>query len=622
MRRTLRIAGAAVLLAALAVAGAEMAGWPGLAPHWVGQFAPGLGLALDPGTRIHLIFRPRLLAPSVTVMREGRTLAQARGLELRWAWGDVWRWHVEDAPLRLRAVHAEQLELSWVRDAAGRSNWQSGTKPASEPTPVPVIESLLIRRGSAHISDAPLQLQADATFNTEADGNWRAQVDGVLRDQRLALQAQASAGVALLSAERDQQPPAQVQATLSQARSRIHFEGTAASLLDARALDGRIEVSGPSMAAVGRPLGVTLPATPPFKLQGHLRHADGLWTLADAQATVGRSQLAGDFKFDTRKERHLLSGELRGGPLLLADLGPAVGTDARPSRAGRVLPDRPLDIPSLARMDAALDIHLSALDLGSSAFAPLAPVSARLELQDSLLSLHTLQAGIAGGSLSGDTSLNARVEPPQWQAALKLQGVSLEHWLRKEKALTGKLNAEAHVQGLGRSTAALLGSLNGDVSASLHDGSMSHLTTELMGLDVAQGLGIWLRGDDALALNCARLEGRFKSGVLRPRFAVVDNRDSRIELSGQLSLSTEQLALRAVTSPKDFSPLTLRAPLRVQGTLADPRVALEGKALGGRAMVAIALGLLTPPAALLAFVDPGEKLPPLQCGVHGSAPAG
>ncbi len=621
MRSTLRIVAVLALLAVLAVAAAEWAGWPGLAPRLAARFVPALGLALDPGTRVHLIVGPRLLAPSVTVVREGHTLAVAESLELHWAWSDIWRWRRDNEPLRLRQVQAEQLDLAWARDAAGHSNWQSGHKPAGEPTPLPTIDSLLIRRGSARIDDAPMQLQAEARFNTEANGHWHAQVQGMLRGQALALQAEASAGLALLSAQQEQPVPAKVQATLSQANSRIHFEGTASSLLDARALDGRLDVRGPSLAAVGMPLGVTLPATPPFTLQGHLQHVTGVWTLGNAQATVGRSRLAGDFKFDTRPARHFLSGELRGGPLLLADLGPAVGTDAAPSRAGRVLPDRPLDISSLSRMDAALNIRLSELDLGSAALAPFAPVNARLELNNSLLSLHEVQAGVAGGQLSGDTTLNARVDPPQWQAALKVQGMSLERWLRKTKALGGKLQAEAHVRGQGRSTAAWLGSMNGDVSAALQDGSLSHLTTELMGLDLAQGLGVWLRGDDALSLNCARLEGRFTAGVLQPRFAVVDSRDSRTEVGGSVNLGTEQLALRAVTKPKDFSPLTLRAPLRVEGTLGDPRIALEGKALRGRAIAAIALGALAPPAALLAFIDPGEKLPPLQCGVHAATPA-
>jgi uncharacterized protein involved in outer membrane biogenesis len=171
------------------------------------------------------------------------------------------------------------------------------------------------------------------------------------------------------------------------------------------------------------------------------------------------------------------------------------------------------------------------------------------------------------------------------------------------------------VQGRGRSVAELLGSLNGPVQLRLENGSVSHLLTEAMGVDVAQGLGLLLRGDKNLPLNCARLDGRFAGGLLRPRTALIDNHDSRIDLDGRISLKDETLDLRLVAHPKDFSPLTLRAPVRLQGSLAEPRVALEGKRLGGRAVAALALGSLSPPAALLAFVDPGEDLPPVDCSL-------
>ncbi|PTT79569.1 AsmA family protein, partial [Pelomonas sp. HMWF004] len=179
--------------------------------------------------------------------------------------------------------------------------------------------------------------------------------------------------------------------------------------------------------------------------------------------------------------------------------------------------------------------------------------------------------------------------------------------------LTGQLQGDLDVTGRGRSTAELLGSLNGPLRLRLEHGSVSHLLTEVMGLDVAQGLGLLFKGDDNLALNCARLDGRFDAGVLRPRTAVLDNRDSRVDLDGRISLKDETLDLRLVARPKDFSPLSLRAPVRLQGTLAEPRVALEGKQLGGRALAALALGSLAAPAALLAFIDPGETLPPVDC---------
>jgi uncharacterized protein involved in outer membrane biogenesis len=250
---------------------------------------------------------------------------------------------------------------------------------------------------------------------------------------------------------------------------------------------------------------------------------------------------------------------------------------------------------------------------------PLAPVNASLVLEGGVLTLNHLNAGVAGGEVTGSARLDPRNAPPLWQTRLDVHGMAIERWLKFDTKrltsdpVTGRLKAQIDVQGRGRSVAELLGSLSGPVQLRLENGTVSHLLTEAMGVDIAQGLGLLLRGDKNLALNCARLDGRFAGGTLRPRTALMDNHDSRIDLDGRISLKDETMDLRLVARPKDFSPLTLRAPVRVQGTLAEPRVALEGKRLGGRAIAALALGSLSPPAALLAFIDPGEDVPPVDC---------
>ena len=625
----MRFAIKAVAVAALAVvataAGLEWAGWPGLAPWLATRAQPGLHL--DEGARLHLLWRPRLAAPHLRVTGHGgEPLAAATGVLLQWQWGDVWDWR-RGAPLRLRLVQAESLDLTWQRDAAGRTAWPVQPRgQREEPAELPRIDQLVIRQGQARVEDAPLRLNADARFATEADGHWRAELQGQLRGQQLALKAEAGAGLALLAPADAGLPPVRLNAELTQADGRLSFVGTAASLLDARALDGQLQVRGRSLADIGRPFNITLPRTPPFELAGRLQHAAGVWQLDGAKARVGQSQLGGDFYFDTRAARPQLSGLLRGGPLRLADLGPAVGADTSPSRPGRVLPDRPWDLPSLRAMDARVAVALSQLDLGTAKLAPLAPVNVSLVLEDGVLDLQHLHAGIAGGEAAGSARLDTRVDPPAWTVGLDVRGMAIEQWLRlnpkalAENPVTGRLRADIDVKGRGRSPAALLGTLDGPVRLQLDHGSVSHLLTEAVGLDLAQGLAVWLRGDRELTLNCAEVEGRFRAGVLRPRTAVVDNRDSRIDIDGRVNLADETLDLRLVAKPKDFSLLTLRSPLRVQGTLADPRVALEGKALGGKAIAAIALGALAPPAALLAFVDPGEDVPPVRCD-GPSAPA-
>lgn len=621
--------GGVVLALGVGIALADWAGWPGLAPRLAER--AGHGLQVDGDTRVHLIWQPRLLSAQLRVLAaDGRPLADARDVQLAWRWGDIWRWHRGDEALRLRRVQAESLALDWQRDARGRTPWpvQPGGGDSSQPTPIPKIDELVIRNGSARLDDAPLQLKADARFSTQADGRWKAGMQGSLRGQQLKLDAEADQGLALLSAPELGQPPVKLRAELSHGPERLAFAGTAASLLDARALDGQLQVRGRSLAAVGKPFGLTLPTTPDFELAGRLQHASGVWQLGRVKARIGESRLGGDFAFDTRPAKPQLSGMLRGGPLRLADLGPAVGADKEPSRPGRVLPDRRLDIPSLNMMDARVAVALSQLDLGTKTLEPLAPVNGSVILEDGVLALDYLNAGVAGGEVAGQVRLDPRSGTPLWQANLGVRGMAVERWLKPDakpltdSPITGRMQGDVNVQGRGASMAALLGSLDGPVRVRIENGSVSHLLTEAVGLDVAQGLGLLFRGDKNLPLHCARLDGRFQAGVLRPRTAVVDNRDSRLDLDGRVSLATESLDLRVVAQPKDFSPLSLRAPVRVQGTLADPRVALEGKKLAGRGVAAVALGALaTPAAALLAFVDPGEDVPPVDCTLSPRKPA-
>jgi AsmA family protein len=312
MKLAVKVTGAVALALVAGVVGMDLAGWPGLAP-WLAARADR-GLSLDSGARLHLIWKPRLEAPQLKVTgRGGEALAQAEGVLLNWQWGDIRSWR-NGGPLRLRLVQAEALSLDWQRDANGRTAWPlqpSGSR--QEAAELPRIDHLIIRRGSARLDDAPLQLKGDARFATEADGRWKADLKGQLRGQQLALKAEAGAGMALFAPADAGLPPVKLRAELTQRDGRIAFDGTAASLLDARALDGQLQVRGRSLADIGRPFGITLPNTPAVDLSGRLQHASGVWQLNGTKARIGQSQLGGDFAYDTtHKPRPLLSGLLRG----------------------------------------------------------------------------------------------------------------------------------------------------------------------------------------------------------------------------------------------------------------------------------------------------------------------
>ncbi len=680
----------AVLVVGLAIG--EATGWPFLRGPLARQAAAGAQVPVQMDGRFHLrlLGAPRLQLGRLTVgAAQGVAaphLLQADDAVLAWRWGDLWRWHQGEV-LRVHALSARKLDLRLLRLADGRASWALGggqprAMAGDDLSPLPRFGSLQVGAGHAVLDDAVLDTALDirltggeatrppnggqdqppasapgggqplAQAGAPAPG-YRASITG--RWQALPLQLDLQAGGALPLLQDDtaahDAPAVRVRVEGTAGAARLLFDGQAAALLSARRLDGALRFGGPSLAAVGAPLGVTLPRTPAFQLTGRLAHDDGVWWLRGVQATIGRSALGGDFRFDTRATPRRLTGNLNGSRLLLADLGPAVGTpgegrsavpqpDSPPRADGKLLPQRQFDLPSLRVMRADVAVAIDALDFGTAGLAPLQAVRGQVLLEGGVLQLQGLHASVAGGEVTGRTQLDGRSAPARWDVDLRATGLDMAGWVRamqtpaatrkpaqRSKAalqrerqtaraggaqpvqsyLTGVLGAHASLQGQGNSTAQILATLQGSMQLVLRDGTLSHLVTEAAGLDLAQALGVLVRGDSPLPLRCARMDLDVDNGVATVRRGVLDNSDSTLRVDGQVNLRTETLALRARSRPKDFSPLSLRAPVLVTGTLADPQVGLDGRALAGKALAAAALAVIAAPvAALLPFIDPGQ----------------
>ncbi|MEJ6001199.1 AsmA family protein [Paucibacter soli] len=540
-------------------------------------------------------------------------------------------------PLRVQRWQARRLDAHIERLADGRASWQFGVQ-APEGQSLPV---LLPELGEVEVSQASM-LYHDALGGLHLQARWSLQEDLAHPEERFKLEANgqfhelplqltlSAAGLLpwLGDGEGALAVPVKLQATVG--RARFGFEGTATDVRHLGALDGRFRLDGPSLAAVGDPLGVTLPSTAAFRSEGAMRKQGQTWRVVLDDFRVGASRLRGVFNYDAGRSQPLLTGQLIGRRLLLADLGPALGSTSAvaasdapasaptllvaPRRGpGHVLPARPFDLAALRRMDAEVSVDIAELDLGSRYLDALRPLQALLSLQSGMLRLHALNARLAQGRLSGALQLDGRGEQALWSADLNWQDVRLERWVRQERSLakappwlSGQLRGQAQLHGQGRSTAEILASLQGRVRSELLEGTVSHLAIEAAGLDLAQGLGVALKGDDALTLPCAVADLQAKAGVLSPRVLVMDTRDSTVWVDGTLSLRQEALDLRVLVSPKDFSPLTLRAPLRVQGQLAAPTLTVDKGPIAAKLAGSLLLGLINPLAALLPLIDLGD----------------
>ena len=421
-------------------------------------------------------------------------------------------------------------------------------------------------------------------------------------------------------------------------RASLAFKGTATDALRLTALQGHFVVQGPSLAAVGDPIGVTLPTTGPFRTEGQLAKQGVVWNAVLARMSIGSSHLAGAFTYDPRPALPLLSGRLTGSRLALADLGPAVGgavknqgsgvpggkgatagAAAPPVAAqrvnatpGRMLPDREFDLPALRAMNANVLIAIDTVDLGSGLLEPLKPMRTHLVLTDGVLSLREIDARTGQGRLNGLVQFDGRNAQALWTADVRWADVRLESWVHQVRSnnappyATGKLSGQARVAGQGKSTAAILGSLRGGVRMNLANGTISHLAVEAAGIDIAQGLGMLIKGDDSLKIQCTVADFVAEQGLLRPRALVLDTVDSTLWVDGSLSLATEAIDLRVVVAPKDFSPLALRTPIHLRGSFSNPSVSLEKGKLGAKLGASALLALVNPFAALIPLLDFGD----------------
>jgi len=588
------------------------------------------------GFRLSLLGRIQLQVAELNVANPGWSqlgpMVQARQAELKLRYRDLLAARGGDA-LTVQSLTADGLQLQLERRADGRASWQFGAEPAASPNhdkpPIDGVhfESLVVSHGELKLIDTPsaVKLDGQVAYLPDAWQNqpgWTAQAKGRYRDAPIVVQARTGAVLPGLDALSPSDVPITFDGTAG--RARLKFEGKVRDLMGQQSLSGHYVLSGPSLAAVGEPMGVTLPTTPDFTMQGQLQRDGTRWTTQVQSAHIGRSQLAGEFEFRNRPgELPSLTGELRGPALWLQDLGPAIGTtpelDLAKAKPGstdsdaRVLPDRPLDLPSLAAMQADVRIKLDRLELGHPKLQSLRPLKAHLTLNDSVLTLEDLDATLAQGRVWGRIQLDAR-RPSDglWKVDLATSGLRLDEWIQQDRPkggppyVAGNLGGRFKLTGHGRSVANLLASADGQAQLLWTQGQMSHLVVEAAGIDVAQALGVMLRGDEALAVRCGAADLDVQHGLVSPKVLVVDTSDSTLWASGNLSLASEKLDLVAHVAPKDVSPLTLRTPVHVRGTLSDPDVSLDKGRLARRVVPAALLGMLNPLAALLPLIDTGS----------------
>jgi len=518
-------------------------------------------------------------------------------------------------------IHLVRPEISLEKSPDGKSNWDFSQNPGGvaaaeaaapdERSEFPIIGSIQIDEGKTRYVDQAAQISIDLDVSTAVGTGGKEDTVKFEGNGRLAgdpFQLHFVGG-SLLSLREESSPyPVSIAAIVGE--TKIGVEGVVKDPVALKGFDAQLKLSGPSLSKLFPVLGVALPPTPNYSLEGRLTRDDTVWQFNKFAGQVGGSDLRGDLKFtagDDDKVRPKLEGQLASAKLNFADLGGLVGKgNNEKSNPNRALPDAPIDLERLRAMDA--DVRFEAKSITGTGL-PIDNLSTHVKLTNGVATLYPLRFGVAYGEINGALKLDGSKDVPFVELKSEIRRISLNRLLPQSlgKESAGEFAGHIDIRGKGRSTAELLGQSDGRVSLFMAGGQINLVLAEIAGLDVAETLGLLL-GDKqkTVPIRCAVTDFEVRQGVMLANTLVFDTTDTNIVGNGSISLGDEGLDLVIRPHPKDISLFSLRTPILIQGSFKKPSVLPDPGALAARVGAATALGVvLTPLAALIPLLESG-----------------
>lgn len=521
-------------------------------------------------------------------------------------------------------------DLKLLADESGRANWQFGRaepKPPAkeEPAELPAVQRFIVNDTRLQFIDRKRKLVFHGTVAADEKSTarnaqpFRLEGDGELNGRRFKLRVY---GGPLINVDPDK--PYTFQASITAGDTVLRAHGSVTEPFDLARYHAELSMSGDDLADLYYLTGLALPNTPPYKVSGRLERAGKLFYLTNAQGKVGDSDLRGDLTLDTSQDRPRLIANLKSESLdfddLAAPLGapPAINGDetvsetqkaiaAKLAEQRRLLPDAPLETERIRGMDAEVRYQADSVNARR---VPFRRVSLHLKLDNGVLTADPLAFELLQGKVVGTARLDARKDVPTTKVDLRVSAVKLDQFKSrdaKQAPIEGVLQGRIQLTGTGGSVHAFASSADGLVTLVIPHGEVRAAFAELTGINVLRGLGLLLRDDqEQVDIRCGVADFRARDGMLSAKHIVFDTKDVLITGKGNVNLGQEEMDLSVRGQPKKLRLVRVRSPISISGRLRKPDIGLSsGNTAAQTGVAAVLATLVTPIAAVLAFVDPG-----------------
>jgi AsmA family protein len=539
-----------------------------------------------------VIGNPSWLAPS-----------QPEAARLRHAAIEFRLWPALFGHLVLPSVEFDRPEFLLVRHSDGRTNWDS-THPGAKWN-IPPIQRFIVSDGHVEIADAVRHLEFRGIISSEEEAGGKGAAfhldgDGTLNAEKFTATVEGGPLIHV-----DESRPYDFTANVSAGPSHVIVNGQVIHPFHLDQWSGHVIATGRTLSELYAFTGIPLPATPPYHLSGALKRDGSFTSVNDLSGTVGRSDVHGYITVDGSGRVPDLHGHVSSRVLDFDDLGALFRGGKTPAETGNMLlPDVTLHTGELRQVNGELDYDADAI---ASRDFPLRGLSTHVSIRNGVMTLKPLAFAFTQGKLSGALTIDARRDVPLTKMDARITDIHIEHFIKSaEKPLSGVVEARAQLTGSGASVHKVASSASGTVTAVVPQGAMKKSLAEWMGVNVLSALGLSLSGDQSqTGLRCAVMSFNAQNGILNSQQILIDTEPTRVDGHGDINLRDETLALTLQGNPKHFQLLRLRVPIELSGTLSAPTISANKKPAIVQGALGAGLGVLSPFAAILAFVDPG-----------------
>ena len=384
----------------------------------------------------------------------------------------------------------------------------------------------------------------------------------------------------------------------------LSVKGTLRDVMAFREIDLTIDARGRSLKEMGQFWELKgLPETKSYKVQAVMSAPkDNVLSFRGLDFIVDGSDLSGNLVVNYEKESIAIDANLISKRFDLRTFLPK--NDTGSEKGGihlrdKVFSSKPFPVKELPGTVIKLKLEAEELLVPRWAFSD---ILLHADLVNQKLLLELIRAKAGGGTVKLKQTIRMDSGDMVFKSELEGVGIDIGEMTRQlgmPEILIGHLDFQENLTGRGTSTAELMGSLTGEVTATMGQGRLYNRNIGLYGADLATQLFKRLNPvkerKSYTDINCmvVRLDAHDGQAVITA--LVIDTLSTTVLGSGSINLKSEELDLRLQPSPKrgvahfSLSLSELTKPLKIGGTLANPSLEIDpvksailvGKAVGG-----------------------------------------